>query len=81
MDKRMILEQRSKLRLEESKTPEHAAIKEVYEELRSEILDKGNMQIKNSELDIENYDVTWNKYHYNIPIQNSDKLGQIKKYK
>lgn len=66
---------------EESKTPEHAAIKEVYEELRSEILDKGNMQIKNSELDIENYDVTWNKYHYNIPIQNSDKLGQIKKYK
>jgi hypothetical protein len=111
MDKRMILEQRSKMRLkkdvkkkiettmigalasiekffgsfwghnEESKTPEHAAIKEVYEELRSEILDKGNMQIKNSELDIENYDVTWNKYHYNIPIQNSDKLGQIKKYK
>lgn len=109
MDKRMILEQRSKLRLkkdvkkkiettmigslasiekffgsfwghnEDGQTPEQAAIKEVYEELRSEILDKGNVQIKNAELDIENYDVTWNKYHYNIPVQKIDKLGQINK--
>jgi len=43
-------------------------------------LDKGNVQIKNAELDIENYDVTWNKYHYNIPVQKIDKLGQIKKH-
>lgn len=107
MDKRLILEQRSKLRLkkdikkkiettmigslasiekffgsfwghnEDGQTPEKAAIKEIYEELRSEILDKGNVQIKNAELDIESYDVTWNKYHYNIPVQKTDKLGHL----
>jgi len=99
MDRKSILEQRSKIRLKKdvkkkiettmigalasvekyfgslwggdtpNPTPEQARIKEVYEELRSEILDKGNTQIRNSESEIENYDVTWNKYHINIPIQ------------
>ena len=50
-------------------TPEQVKLKEVYEDLRSEILDKGNTQIRNSESEIENYDVTWNKYHINLPIQ------------
>ena len=50
-------------------TPEQVRLKEIYEDLRSEILDKGNTQIRNSEAEIENYDVTWNKYHYNIPVQ------------
>lgn len=99
MDRKLILEQRSKIRLKKDvkkkiettmigalatiekylgdlwghdlsePTPEQARLKEVYEDLRSEILDKGNTQIRNSEADIEDYDVTWNKYHYNIPIQ------------
>jgi len=99
MDKKLVLEQRSKLRLkkdvkkkiettmigalasiekffgsfwghdEPEQTPDQARIKELYEELRSEVLDKGNLQIRNSEAEIENYDVTWNKYHYNIPVQ------------
>ena len=99
MDRKLILEQRSKIRLKKDvkkkiettmigalasiekylgelwghdlpdPTPEQAQLKEVYEELRSEILDKGNTQIRNAEAEIENYDVTWNKYHYNIPIQ------------
>ena len=99
MDRKLILEQRSKIRLKKDvkkkiettmigalasvenhfgglwghdspdPTAEQARFKEIYEELRSEILDKGNAQIRTSESEIENYDVTWNKYHYNIPIQ------------
>jgi len=99
MDRKLIMEQRSKMRLKKDvkkkiettmigalasiekylgplwchdcpeQTAEQLRIKEVYEELRSEILDKGNTQIRNSESEIENYDVTWNKYHINIPIQ------------
>jgi len=99
MDRKLILEQRSKIRLKKDvkkkiettmigalasvekylgalwghdspdPTPEQAKLKEIYEDLRSEILDKGNTQITNAESEIENYDVTWNKYHYNIPIQ------------
>ena len=95
MDRKSILEQRSKIRLKKDvkkkiettmigalatiekylgdlwghDLSEQVRLKEVYEDLRSEILDKGNTQIRNSEADIEDYDVTWNKYHYNIPIQ------------
>jgi|TARA_R100000008_G_C3513187_1_gene129926 hypothetical protein len=99
MDRKSILEQRSKIRLKKdikkkiettmigalasvekyfgslwgfdapNPTQEQAQMKEVFEELRSEILDKGNAQIRNAESEVENYDVTWNKYHINIPIQ------------
>lgn len=50
-------------------TEEQNAMKEIYEELRSEILDKGNTQIRNSESEIDTYDISWNKYHINIPIK------------
>jgi hypothetical protein len=50
-------------------SPEQAQLKEIYEELRSEILDKGNAQIRNADSEIETYDVTWNKYHISIPIK------------
>ena len=111
MDKKTLLEQRSKVRLKKDikkkiettmigalasiekffgplwghdnpdQTPDQARIKELYEDLRSEILDKGNTQIRNSESELESYDVTWNKYHYNIPIQNRDSLGLLPKAK
>ena len=111
MDKKTVLEQRSKLRLKKDikkkiettmigalasiekflgflwghddsePTPEQERLKEIYEELRSEILDKGNTQIRNSEAEVESYDVTWNKYHYNIPVQNRDRLGLLPKPK
>lgn len=48
---------------------EQVQIRELFEELRTEILDKGNNQIRNCEAEIENYDVVWNKYHINIPIK------------
>lgn len=50
-------------------TKEQLQIREVFEELRTEILDKGNNQIRNSESEIENYDVIWNRYHINLPLK------------
>ena len=50
-------------------TKEQMHMREVFEEMRTEILDKGNSQIRNSDSEIENYDVIWNKYHINLPIK------------
>ena len=50
-------------------TKDQLYMREVFEEMRTEILDKGNSQIRNSEAEIENYDVVWNKYHINLPIR------------
>tara|TARA_A100001201_G_scaffold21819_1_gene24325 strand:- start:1227 stop:1541 length:315 start_codon:yes stop_codon:yes gene_type:complete len=50
-------------------TPEQAVMKEVFEELRTEILDKGNNQIRNIDSEIETYDIVWNKYHYSLPLK------------
>lgn len=51
------------------RTPEQKEMFEVFEQLRTEILDKGNNQIRLMESEIDNYDVKWNKFHINIPIQ------------
>ena len=50
-------------------TKEQMRMREIFEEMRTEILDKGNSQIRNSDSEIENYDVVWNKYHINLPIK------------
>tara|TARA_R100000005_G_C5001765_1_gene209023 strand:+ start:4457 stop:4780 length:324 start_codon:yes stop_codon:yes gene_type:complete len=57
---------------ESEPTKEQLQIREVFEELRTEILDKGNTQIRNSEAEIENYDIVWNKYHINLPLKRID---------
>ena len=49
-------------------TDEQSEFKAAYEELRSEILDKGNTQIRNIEAELSSYDVTWNRYRYQIPV-------------
>lgn len=50
-------------------TPEQSRMKELFEEMRTEILDKGNHQIRTAEAEVETYDVVWNKYHINLPIR------------
>lgn len=37
---------------------------ELWEELRKEILDKGNNQLRNLKNEIDEYEVEWQKYHY-----------------
>jgi hypothetical protein len=41
----------------------------VYEELRSDVLDKGNTQIRNIDAEFTQYDITWNRYQYRIPVK------------
>lgn len=57
------------------KNDEQLRVEELYEELRSEILDKGNAQIRNIQAEIQNYDVLWQKYHINMPIKQTYKGG------
>lgn len=50
-------------------TKDQLRMRDIFEDMRTEILDKGNTQLRNVDSEIENYDVTWNKYHINLPIK------------
>ena len=50
-------------------TPEQQHMKDLYEEIRSEILDKGNNQIRNLETEFHYYDITWLRYQMMIPMK------------
>lgn len=43
-------------------------IKRAFEEARSEILDKGNAQIRNLESEFNNYDIIWKKNNIVLPF-------------
>ena len=53
---------------QEDLSPEEQHIKSIYDEVRSEILDKGNNQIRNLESEISQYEVKWLRYHMSHPI-------------
>lgn len=44
-------------------------IQEIFQKLRSEILDRGNNQIRNIESDFSNYEIIWKKYTYKLPFK------------
>lgn len=45
---------------------------EIHEQLRSSILDRGNNQIRNLEIDFGGYDVTLKKYTFTLPVKARD---------
>ena len=47
---------------------EERLIREIYEELRREILDLGNNQIRAAEAEIDNHDVRWLRYNINLKV-------------
>lgn len=49
-------------------TPEQEHIRDLYDEIRSEILDKGNHQIRNLETELSQYDITWLRYQLSLPV-------------
>ena len=53
----------------ESLTPEQEHVKALYEEVRSEILDRGNNQARNLEAEFANYDINWLKYQITLPVK------------
>ena len=50
-------------------TPEQEHMKEVYDQVRSEILDRGNNQGRNLETEFMNYDISYLKYQITLPVK------------
>ena len=55
---------------EPSEEQEH--MKEIFEEVRAKILDRGNTQIRELELDFINYEVSRKKYFIKLPVVNPE---------
>ena len=51
-----------------SMTDEQIFMKDAYQKVRSEILDKGNTQARNIDAELSQYDIKWLKYTINIPV-------------
>tara|TARA_R100000664_G_scaffold33569_1_gene51049 strand:+ start:116 stop:508 length:393 start_codon:yes stop_codon:yes gene_type:complete len=59
---------------DESKlTEEQIHLKKIYDDARAKILDRGNTQIRNLELEFANYDIVRKKHFINLPVVNSTK--------
>ena len=52
-------------------TPEQRHLKNIYEEARAQILDRGNTQIRNLEIDFGNYEINRKKHYINLPVMQS----------
>ena len=48
-------------------------MRDIFEEARSEILDKGNSQMRNLEAEFAQYDVKWLRYSMTLPVKTVDK--------
>lgn len=46
-------------------------LKEAFDDLRAEILRRGNNQIRNLQIELGYYDVVWNRYETIIPVINT----------
>lgn len=58
-------------------SPEQKIMSEIYQKVRSEILDKGNDQARNVDAELAQYEVKWLKFKSEIPvIQHNDKEGK-----
>lgn len=57
---------------------EQAYMKNLFGEVREEIFALGNRQIKNAETEIENHDISWNRYHQEFPIGKAVVCSKIK---
>lgn len=54
-------------------TKDQQIIKDVYQKVRSEILDKGNNQARNIDAELAQYDVEWLRYSIKIPVIQPEK--------
>ena len=49
-------------------TPEQNHMKDLYEEVRAEILDRGNNQMRNLEAEFAQYEIKWLRYSLTLPV-------------
>lgn len=54
-------------------TEEQEAMKNIYNKVRSEILDRGNNQARNIDAELSQYEVEWTRYQIKIPVINPNK--------
>lgn len=52
-------------------TEEQEKIYNLYQKIRSEILDKGNTQARNIDVELSQYDIKWLRYSVTIPVKNT----------
>ena len=50
-------------------TEEQKMMFDLYQKVRSEILDKGNNQARNVDAELAQYDINWLRYSINIPVK------------
>ena len=51
---------------------EQKHMKDIFEEVRAKILDKGNTQIRDIELEFVNYEISRKKFYIKLPVQNPE---------
>lgn len=49
-------------------TKDQEIMKSLYNKIRSEILDKGNNQARNIDIELSQYDIEWIKYSIQLPV-------------
>jgi hypothetical protein len=54
---------------DEDISPEQQHMKTIFEQVRSDILDKGNTQIRNLEAEFNYYDITWLRFQVDLPVK------------
>ncbi len=47
-------------------------MKDIFEEVRAKILDRGNTQIRDLELEFVNYEISRKKFYIKLPVQNPE---------
>jgi len=47
-------------------------LKEIYDVVRQEILDRGNDQMRNMDAELNQYEVEWLRYRLTIPVKRRD---------
>lgn len=63
----------------ESLSPEQKVMYDIFQKVRSEILDKGNTQSRNIDAELSQYDVKWLRYQATIPVnspENTDTMEE-----
>ena len=53
---------------DEARTPEQKHLRDIYDEARAKILDRGNTQIRNLESELVNYDISRKKHFITMPV-------------
>jgi len=59
---------------EDELTKEQEHLKQIYEDARAKILDRGNTQIRNLESEFSGFEITKKRYKYTIPVKPKNSL-------